>query len=144
MKAILVALVLVGLAVPALADTADVKRKAQQGDAKAQTELGDMYDWGEGQGVTKDYAKAAHWYRKAAGQGNATAQNNLGVMYGNGQGVLKDFVLAHMWFNIASANGNETAGKARDELERRMSKAGIERATALAGKCTKSNYKTCG
>ncbi len=105
MKAILVALVLIGLAVPALADTKDLTRKAQQGDAKAQTELG--------------------------------------LMYGNGQGVLKDFVLAHMWFNIASANGNETAGKVRDELERRMSKAGIERATALAGKCMKSNYKTC-
>jgi hypothetical protein len=52
-----------------------------------------------GKGVPQDYAEAARWYRKAADQGNADAQNNLGVMYGNGQGVPQDYVRAHMWFS---------------------------------------------
>jgi hypothetical protein len=31
-----------------------------------------------------------YWYQKAADQGHAKAQYNLGVMYANGKGVLKD------------------------------------------------------
>jgi TPR repeat protein len=31
--------------------------------------------------VAKDYSEPLKWYRKAAQQGNVTAQNNLGVMY---------------------------------------------------------------
>ncbi len=65
-------------------------------------------------------------------------------MHFKGTGVLKDVVLAQMWFNIASANGDEKAGKNWDLLERRMSKAAIARATALARKCMSSNCKTCG
>jgi TPR repeat protein len=33
----------------------------------------------EGQGVPQDYAVAVSWYRKAAEQGDADAQVNLGV-----------------------------------------------------------------
>ncbi len=119
-----------------------LRKAAGQGYANAQYNLGNMYRLG--QGVLKDFTKAVYWWRKAAGQGDADAQFGLGVMYGNGQGVLKNAVLAHMWYNIASANGDEDAGKYRDELERRMSKADIARATALAQRCMKSKYKTCG
>ena len=34
-----------------------------------------------GQGVQKDYKEAVKWYRKAAEQGYAKAQFNLGFMY---------------------------------------------------------------
>ena len=34
-----------------------------------------------GQGVAQDYAQALDWFRKAADQGNADAQCNLGSMY---------------------------------------------------------------
>ncbi len=44
-----------------------------------------MYD--EGLGVTQDYAEAMKWYRKAAEQGHAGAQHNLGFMYTEGQGI---------------------------------------------------------
>ena len=37
-----------------------------------------------------DYAEAVKWYRKAAEQGLALAQFNLGVMYEKGKGVLQD------------------------------------------------------
>src|SRR5262249_7128630 len=56
--------------------------KMSSADAAAE---GDKYY--NGQGVTQDYAKAFEWYRKAADQGNADAQDMLGVMYDNGQGV---------------------------------------------------------
>ena len=55
------------------------------------------------------------WYRLAAEQGDAIAQNNLGIMYEYGHGVLQDNTMAHMWYNIASANGHEKAGGYRDE-----------------------------
>ena len=43
-----------------------------------------------GMGVGRDSAEAAKWYRKAAEQGHANAQNNLGLMYMSGRGVAKD------------------------------------------------------
>ena len=61
---------------------------ADQGYARAQAILGDMYF--EGHGVDQNYAEAMRWYRKAADQGEAKAQFNLGVMYENGQGVDQD------------------------------------------------------
>lgn len=48
---------------------------AEQGHAKAQFNLGVMYD--RGQGVTQDYAEASKWYRKTAEQGDAAAQDKL-------------------------------------------------------------------
>jgi TPR repeat protein len=41
--------------------------------------------------VPKDYAQAAVWYRKAAEQGKALAQNNLAFQYAAGHGVPQDF-----------------------------------------------------
>src|SRR5436305_1232433 len=38
-----------------------------------------------GLGVPPDHVEAARWFRKAADQGNAFAQFNLGLMYGSGQ-----------------------------------------------------------
>ena len=64
---------------------------AEQGDAMAQTNLGWMYDNGEG--VPEDDTEAVKWYRKAAEQGYAMAQHNLGWMYANGEGVPEDKAL---------------------------------------------------
>ena len=49
------------------------------GHAQAQDNLGEAYE--EGLGVHQDYVEAVQWYRKAAEQGLANAQYNLGVMY---------------------------------------------------------------
>ena len=57
---------------------AEIKIKAEKGDAKAQFNLGNCYRTGEG--VTKDAAEAVKWYRKAAEQDYAEAQNNLGLL----------------------------------------------------------------
>jgi len=63
----------------------DLRRLADQGDAKAQYELGVRY--AHGYGVSRDDQEAAKWYRQAAEQGEADAQHALGVMYDKGQGV---------------------------------------------------------
>ena len=47
-------------------------RKAQQGDAAAQYNVGLMYE--KGQGVLQDNSLAAEWYTKSAKQGLAYAQ----------------------------------------------------------------------
>jgi uncharacterized protein len=49
---------------------------ADQGFAKAQFNLGDIYD--QGHGVAQDYKEAVKWYQLAAEQGLADAQYNLG------------------------------------------------------------------
>ena len=50
-------------------------------------------------------AEAVTWFRKAADQGNADAQNVLGLMYDNGQGVPQDYVEAVTWFRKAADQG---------------------------------------
>ena len=94
--------------------------------------------------VIVDDAEAVRWYRLAAEQGNASAQQKLGAGYATGRGVLKDDVLAHMWLNIAGVNGNEVARERRNTLERRdMTRAEISRATELARECMDSDYQDC-
>ena len=59
-----------------------------------------------GQGVKLDHAEAAQWrYRKAAEQGHAGGQCNLGVMYENGQGVKQDHAEAVRWYRKAAEQG---------------------------------------
>jgi uncharacterized protein len=76
---------------------------AEQGDALAQSNLGQMYS--RGQGVPQDYAAAASWYRKAADQGDAFAQYNLGIMYANGRGAPQNYALAVEWYRKAADQG---------------------------------------
>ena len=63
------------------------------------------------------------WYRLAADQGEASAQNNLGVRYDNGQGVPQGYVQAHMWFNLAASR---STGELRDSSVRNRYRAADE------------------
>ena len=78
---------------------------ANGGNAHAQFALGVMYY--EGEGVPKDYSQAENWYRKAAEQGFAPAQNNLGLMYDNGSypQVPIDHSEAEIWYRKAAEQG---------------------------------------
>ena len=51
---------------------ADLRARAEQGDADAQYTLALRYDYGEG--VPQDYAEAVRWCRLAPGQGDAVAK----------------------------------------------------------------------
>lgn len=73
---------------------------AAEGNADAQVDLGKMYEIG--QGVAKNEAEAARWYRKAADQGDAQAQYNLGIMYDFGQGVPQSSAEAARWYSRAA------------------------------------------
>ena len=56
--------------------------------------------------MPQDYAAAVSWYRKAADQGDANAQYNLGIMYDNGQGVPQDYAAAAAWYRKAADQGD--------------------------------------
>ena len=80
---------------------------AEADDPAAQRNLGHLYRLGRG--VTKDFVKAAEWYRKSAEQGFARAQANLGNMYLRGQGVQKDPKSAASWFGRAAKQNHPIA-----------------------------------
>jgi uncharacterized protein len=79
-------------------------RRAELGDAQAQTYLGYMY--ANGRGVPQDYVAATQWLRRAAAQGFPTAQFFLGLLYDKGFGVKQDFVEAEFWLNLAAAHAD--------------------------------------
>ena len=60
---------------------------AETGNARAQNNLGVMYE--NGKGVPQNINEAVKWYRLAAEQGYAGAQNNLGLIYAIGRGGLQ-------------------------------------------------------
>jgi hypothetical protein len=62
-----------------------------------------------GRGVVKDEAKAAGLLRKAADQGRASAQCNLGAMYADGEGVVKDEAKAAALCTKAADRGHADA-----------------------------------
>jgi len=53
--------------------------------------------------------EASRWYQKAAEQGDADAQFNLGVRYGCGRGVRQDDVEATRWYRKAAEQGYSDA-----------------------------------
>ena len=59
--------------------------------------------------MEKNQKKAVYWYTKAAKQGDAYAQTNLGVCYEEGMGVEIDQKKAVEWFTKAAEQGNADA-----------------------------------
>lgn len=84
-------------------------------------------------GVPRDYAKAVKWYLKAAEQGFAPAQCNLGIMYRDGQGVPINFVKSYAWLSLASAQNQEKFSKLLSIIKPKMTPAQIAKAKKLAG-----------
>ncbi len=91
---------------------------AQQGDAKAQVFVAYLYE--TGQGVRRNYAKAAEWYEKAAQQGNTTAQTQLGDMYRLGKGVPQNYVMAYVWLDLAASGGSRQAPGLKKNVSSKM------------------------
>src|SRR5262245_10375416 len=73
---------------------------AEQGDAAAQTYVGEIFE--KGLGVPADYNAAATWYRRAAESGYSRAAINLGNLYEQGLGVPKDPTQALNWYRRAA------------------------------------------
>ena len=114
---------------------------ADQGYARAQTNLGNMYSNGEG--VPENDAEAVRWYRLAAGQGHARAQYNLGVKYANGEGVPQNNVRAYVWLSVAAAQGNESARGNRDIMADMLTPEQLARGQDMATRCFESDFQDC-
>jgi len=52
---------------------------------------------------------------RAADQGIADAQFNLGNMYAKGRGVPQDYTLAYMWLNLAAARYPASEAERRNQ-----------------------------
>jgi TPR repeat protein len=111
---------------------------AEQGDVNAQLLLGSIYDLG--QGVPQDDAEAVKWYERAATQGSAKGQYQLGAVYARSAQV-KDPFQGYKWLTIAAntlANGPQagvTADQAttlRTLIEGELNKDQIAKARAEA------------
>jgi hypothetical protein len=88
---------------------ASVKAKAESGQAKSQTKLGDYYL------SNSDFTNAVLWYRKAADQGEVEAQLSLASCYLTGRGVAKNSQEAARWLRAAATQiGENKAGPGGD------------------------------
>jgi TPR repeat protein len=84
----------------------------------------------------QDFTAALRIFLPLADQGNADAQNNLGLMYDNGRGVPQDYVQAHKWFNLSASRSaaaeRDQAVKNLEVIAAKMTPAQIAEAQRLA------------
>jgi TPR repeat protein len=83
---------------------AQTRTLAEQGNAEAQNEMGEMIERGMAGPV--DFTQAASWFQKSAMQGYAAGQRNLGILYKNGVGVSRGTTQTLSWLTNA-ANQND-------------------------------------
>ena len=76
---------------------------AEKGDPLAQVQVGTMYL--KGQGVAKDIAEGARWFRRAADQGHPLGLTRLAELYLRGRGVERDLAIAAALFRKAAEGG---------------------------------------
>ena len=110
---------------------------AAKGNAEARTLLGAMY-W-SGEGVPRDHKEAARLYLRAANQGYARAQNDIGFMLGFEGPPPHDDVEAYKWLTLAiqrytakNQDRLDQAVKDRATLASRMTPAQIAEAEGRA------------
>ncbi len=83
------------------------KPLADAGDARAQSNIGVMYD--NGDVVAEDDVEAVRWFMLSAEGGFPPGQFNLANMYKNGAGVAQNLNLAHRWYQAAARQGHPQA-----------------------------------
>jgi TPR repeat protein len=128
-----------------LLDAAEkIRPLAEQGDAKWQYFLGSCYENGIG-GVSRDYAEALKWLRKAAEQGYANAFADMAYMYAGGFGVPKNYMLAEMYVELAEAHHAETLAlkMTRAVVRQHVTKAQTVDAKKRAAECVQAQFKGC-
>src|ERR1044071_833981 len=102
---------------------------AEKGHVAAQHFLGHLYANGQGletayleapegpsreqgqalareRALQNDYVEATKWWRKAAHEGDAGAQSDLGWLYTHGRGVETNYVEAAKWYRKSAEQGN--------------------------------------
>ena len=82
---------------------------ARLGDAHSMTSLGVRYH--NGNGLRRDYLRAAQLYRRAADLGDRWAMHLLGLCYRDGEGVPKNMHRARSWWTKAAAAGEKQSAR---------------------------------
>lgn len=95
----------------------NIRMKAEQGDPKAQFELGEYYyesTFGDETDIPYEVSssEAVKWFQKAAEQGMAVAQFRLGNCYGQAIGVKCSEEESYKWFRMAADKGLAIAQRA--------------------------------
>ncbi len=86
------------------------QKAAEQGNLRAQTNLGLLYIKGRGPGASQDYAGAFKWLQKPAEQGDARAQGGLGYIYKIGAyNVPQNYAEALKWLSKGADQGDTFA-----------------------------------
>jgi TPR repeat protein len=105
---------------------ARIPRSPRLSHPLAQFNLGMMY--AQGQGVVRNEETAFGWFERAAQQGDAGAQFNLGMRHhraSSGEGlpaaVLESRVEAYKWFFLSAAQGYRGSGSACERVTLSMS-----------------------
>jgi len=86
----------------------EVENAASPMTSQQMFEKGSDYYLGQN-GCPQNYAEAVKWYRKAAEQGHADAQCNLGLCYDIGAGTVENKPEAVKWYRKAAEQGNAPA-----------------------------------
>ena len=113
----------------------DFSQLADQGDPRAQYQIGVMYL--EGYVVPLDPGIAARFFKLAAVQDYATAKTMLGHMYAAGIGGKQDLISAYMWLDMGGDRSKML------EVAAKMSPADISEAKLRGIACRKSKYQDC-
>lgn len=125
-----------------------VERVRSQNPNLSEFDIGEFYDrtYGVAQraynahlksqngGLPQDYVQARKLFFKAAEQGHAAAQYNLGKLYAEGRGIPQDDIEAYAWANIAAAQGDSTAIGLRNRLRKKLDSDSLSKAQALSKK----------
>jgi FOG: TPR repeat, SEL1 subfamily len=85
-----------------------LREKAKNGDPAFQFQVGLCYS-ADYYNIEQDYKQAAKWFKLAADQGDARAQNNLGYAFEFGGGVEKDDEQAAKWYKLSAEQKNPIA-----------------------------------
>ncbi len=103
-------------------------KRASQGEAEAQLQLGLRY--AEGDGVIKNNKEAAKWFELAAKQDLAEAQYRYGLALMQGRGVVQDYQAAFSWIEKPAQRGYAKAQYSLGELYRYGTGAPADKARA--------------
>jgi hypothetical protein len=102
---------------------------AEADDARAQAGLGYMYY--TGRGVSRDSARAAELFQRAANKGEPTAQAFLAVMHFQADGLPRNLPLALMWLELAAAGGQPETFDLRGAIMQSMTEAERDESSRL-------------
>lgn len=108
-----------------------LRSSALRGDARAQFELGAIYDQGEL--APRDLTQALLWYYMASMSNDPGAEFNLASLFESGEGVEADPVMAYAYYSLAISHDYKEFGEpALQKLSSKMTERQKEQGKLMA------------